>query len=311
MNLEALAVYVDNFKPASTVTEPIENLIDGSLGEPLTFSERRLRRELDGLTLAVGGPPCQGHSDLNNHTRRRDPKNRLYMVMARFIEVVRPRCFVIENVPGVLHDRGGAVLASIAALRAIGYSVDSGVVRADELGVPQSRRRHLLLGSRDGYAPSVADMSTDFAAPRRAVVWAIGDLDVEPDRAPFGTPASHAPVNRNRIDYLFDHSLYELPDAQRPDCHRLKPHSYNAVYGRMYPDRPAPTITSGFGSTGQGRFVHPHRRRTLTPHEAARVQGFPDFFSFSATSGRRALQEMIGNAVPSRLGYTSTLELLR
>jgi DNA (cytosine-5)-methyltransferase 1 len=83
------------------------------------------------------------------------------------------------------------------------------------------------------------------------------------------------------------------------------------VYGRMRPDVPAPTITSGFGSTGQGRFVHPLEPRTLTPREAARLQGFPDWFSFSAVDGRRALQEMIGNAVPSRLGYVAAMELLR
>ena len=78
----------------------------------------------------------------------------------------------------------------------------------------------------------------------------------------------------------------------------------------MHKGEPAPTITSGFGSTGQGRFVHPYARRTITPHEAARLQCIPDFFRF-AEPGRRALQEMIGNAVPPKLAYVVALEALR
>ena len=78
----------------------------------------------------------------------------------------------------------------------------------------------------------------------------------------------------------------------------------------MYPNLPAPTITTGFGSTGQGRFVHPLERRSLTPHEAARVQTFPDFFEFSHEKSRVALQTMIGNAVPPFLAEHIALHLL-
>jgi DNA (cytosine-5)-methyltransferase 1 len=74
-----------------------------------------------------------------------------------------------------------------------------------------------------------------------------------------------------------------------------------SVYGRLSWDRPAQTITSGFGSMGQGRYVHPLRRRVITPHEAARLQGLPDFFSFDSVVGRTLLHEMIGNAVPPQL----------
>jgi DNA (cytosine-5)-methyltransferase 1 len=109
---------------------------------------------------------------------------------------------------------------------------------------------------------------------------------------------------------LFTHGLHDLPDSQRPDCHRLKPHDYRAVYGRLYADRPAPTMTTGFGSTGQGRFVHPTQKRTLTPHEAARLQFIPDFFDLSGLT-RRHLQTFIGNAVPPKMLYVLAKELLR
>jgi len=83
------------------------------------------------------------------------------------------------------------------------------------------------------------------------------------------------------------------------------------MYGRLRPELPANTITTGFGSPGQGRYIHPTRRRTLTAHEAARLQMFPDFFDFTAADSYKALAKMIGNAVPMKLSYLLTLALLR
>ncbi len=308
----AAAVYAANFRPAVLDIRPIEELVGGAPGASLSAGERRLASQYDGLTMVLAGPPCQGNSDLNNHTRRNDPKNALYLRAARFIEVVRPMHAVIENVPGVVHDRGGVVGAAVAALQSAGYRISAGIVGAHELGAPQKRRRHLLIASRDpDVVPRIEESRHAFAAPPTSVMSAISDLSIEPSRGPFGTPATHSSANRRRIEYLFQHGLYELPDEERPDCHRLKAHSYVSVYGRMYPEQPAPTITAGFGSTGQGRFVHPHEPRTLTPHEAARVQGFPDWFSFDNAQGRRDLQKMIGNAVPTRLAFAAVASVLR
>ena len=124
----------------------------------------------------------------------------------------------------------------------------------------------------------------------------------------FNSSANHSDENKRRIHYLFEHDIHDLPNSERPDCHRLKPHGYVAVYGRMYWNIPSPTITGGFGSCGQGRFVHPLKERTLTPHEAARVQFFPDFFDFKGVL-RRELQQVIGNAVPSKAGFVVALPL--
>jgi DNA (cytosine-5)-methyltransferase 1 len=113
------------------------------------------------------------------------------------------------------------------------------------------------------------------------------------------------------MSYIFEKNEYNLPDHLRPDCHRLKSHSYKSVFGRMHWDQPAQTITSGFTSMGQGRFVHPKEQRTLTPHEAARLQFIPDFLRFDDGIGRTTLAEMIGNALPAKLTYVIGLELLR
>lgn len=311
-NTDALDVFGANFPEAELHSDPIENLVDGALGDSLTPTERKLAERFAGLDIAMGGPPCQGHSDLNNHTRRSDPRNALYLRMARFVEVTRPRFVLIENVPGVAHDKTGVVGAAVDSMAAAGYTVDAGVLTATDFGAAQARRRHVVLASRDSeVVPDVSALRDLFGAPARTVLDAIGDLDVRTNEGAFGTPAQHSPVNEARIQYLFENGLWDLPNEQRPDCHRLKPHSYVSVYGRMHGNKPAPTITSGFGSTGQGRFVHPLEPRTLTPHEAARLQGFPDWFSFAATEKRGALAKMIGNAVPSTLSYAAIASLLR
>lgn len=102
-------------------------------------------------------------------------------------------------------------------------------------------------------------------------------------------------------DWLIDEDEYDLPNPMRPKCHHDDSHTYNAMYGRLAWDDPAPTITTGFGSMGQGRFVHPAKPRTITPHEAARPQTLPDFFDLDMTKGRGAWATVIGNAVPPLL----------
>jgi DNA (cytosine-5)-methyltransferase 1 len=138
--------------------------------------------------------------------------------------------------------------------------------------------------------------------------WACGDLSADP-ASTFDRPSTPKAVTKERIDYLFDNGLYELPNHMRPACHR-DGHTYPSVYGRIKPDEPAPTITTGFMTMGQGRFVHPHERRTLTAHEGARIQCFPDWFDFGERS-RQAYITLIGNAVPPKLAYVIALELLR
>jgi DNA (cytosine-5)-methyltransferase 1 len=305
-----LAVYRSNFPEALTIASPIERLVDGELGAPVTATERALLSRIGRVDVLIGGPPCQGHSNLNNHTRRRDSKNALYARMARFAEIAQPTHVVIENVTAVRHDRGRVVDRTITHLRALGYAVDDGVVEAVDIGVAQRRRRHLVVASRD-VVPNVASMNTIYERPERSVMWAIGDLERATGSGEFDRASTPSATNAARIERLFRDRLYDLPNEARPDCHRLRTHTYKSVYGRLRPDVPAQTITSGFLSMGQGRYVHPTRRRLITPHEAARLQFVPDFFDFSAAPGRTALAEMIGNAVPSKLAYVVGLELLR
>ncbi|MGB3246807.1 MAG: DNA cytosine methyltransferase, partial [Sulfitobacter sp.] len=110
---------------------------------------------------------------------------------------------------------------------------------------------------------------------------------------------------KRRIDWLFDNDQYNLANSERPDCHKDGT-TYTAVYGRTFPNLPAPTITTGIGTPGQGRFIHPLRRRLVTPKEAARIQGFPDGYGFVGKNNpakRKDLAKWIGDAVPAPMGY--------
>jgi DNA (cytosine-5)-methyltransferase 1 len=285
-------------------------LLDSPLGARPSPSETALVQEVGTVDLAFAGPPCQGHSDLNNHSRRNDPKNGLYERVARFAEIVRPRHVVVENVPTVLHDRGGVVERTAQHLRLCGYRLDHAIVEISKLGVAQRRRRHILVASLERDF-SVSNCLAGYLRQAQPVGSVIQDLlDTESIQS-FDKPATIGAENLKRIAHLFRFDQYELPDSLRPRCHRFNKHSYRSVYGRMFWDQPAQTVTSGFTCMGQGRFVHPKRRRTLTPHEAARLQFLPDFFRFGEDLPRTALCEMIANAVPPKVTYLVALELLR
>ncbi len=139
------------------------------------------------------------------------------------------------------------------------------------------------------------------AATLRDLRWAIGDLTDATSTSMLDREPQATAKNVERMQFLLDNGTYDLPNALRPTCQQGS-HSYKSMYGRLRWNEPAQTITSGFGSIGQGRYMHPDRTRALTAHEAARIQGFPDYFDFSACPTRSALATMIGNAVPPQLG---------
>lgn len=263
------------------------------------------------VDMFIAGPPCQGHSNLNNHTRRRDPRNDLYVTAVALGVALGSELILLENVPTVQNSHSDVVSTAVGLLRSSGYGVSMGVLKADELGAAQRRARHFLLGvkSRVLEADFLIDCGRRLAAPAMPLSWAIGDLLEKDAVSLFDTAPTLTSVNLARIDYLFENDLYDLPDEQRPDCHKNGT-SYTAVYGRMHWDRPAQTITTGFGTPGQGRYIHPCKRRVITPHEAARIQGFPDWFDFTPDDlppKRKNLAKWIGDAVHPILGYAAGL----
>jgi DNA (cytosine-5)-methyltransferase 1 len=310
---EIAAIYKQNIDSQVRVTD-VTTLFDGQLGKSPTFLERQLASTVGQVQILQGGPPCQGHSDLNNHTRRQDPKNALYLSMARAAEILQPDTVVIENVAAVRWDKSDVVNTTKKTLEGLRYSVDARVLDLWNTGVPQRRRRFVLLASRSPKIDPKAILESVEASwgdhPERTVRWAIEDLVDVQATSDFDTPSKKSKENAARMAFLFETGRYELPDEERPICHQDGNHSYRSVYGRLRWDRPAQTITTGFGSMGQGRYVHPQRRRTITPHEAARLQTFPDWFDFGENTRRGVLAKAIGNAVPPLMMVELGRELL-
>lgn len=303
LDVDALAVYRANFGvDAHTArTADVSSMFAGRLPAKLSGAEKRLRKKCGRVDLLMAGPPCQGHSDLNNSSRRQDPRNSLYLRVVRAAKVLRPKVVIIENVPSVIHDKGRVVARATNGLKALGYEISARLVEAEAVGLAQTRRRYFLVAVK-GKALDLSFLDPTKPAKPKTVRDYIGDLvGLNGSRLPvFDFASGMSKVNRRRVNYLYRHRLRDLPNPQRPKCHRGD-HSYVSMYGRLAWTKPAQTITSGFGSMGQGRFLHPSKRRTLTPHEAARLQGFPDFFKFSKISSRTALHTTIGNAVPPKL----------
>jgi DNA (cytosine-5)-methyltransferase 1 len=307
-NPDIWAVYNANFAPArSRGASDVWSWFDGAVRARRTKRELATRRAVGVTEFLVGGPPCQGHSSLNNHTRNSDPKNALYERLVRAAEVLEPGHVIIENVPSISRDTSGVLERSARRLEGLGYTVTHRVLRLVELGVAQLRARHVLVATAAGQlgVPLATPQPLRVARPLR---WAIGDVRVGHDL--FDSASELSAENAARAKWLIEHDAYDLPNARRPPCHRDPSHKYKSMYGRLDWSKPAQTITTGFGSPGQGRYLHPEEIRTLTPHEAARLQFFPDWFDFSAVTKRNRLQEMIGNAVPPKLTFSVAVELL-
>ena len=302
----ATRVFRNLFPTGRTICQAIEKVFDGELGSPETPTETEVADQIGELDFLLGGPPCQGHSNLNNHSRRDDPRNGLYLRMARAAEILSPSAIIVENVPTVRFDVRKAVHRTIETLDEIGYTIGEGVVDLSNLGVPQKRFRHVIIAVRD-CAVDPNDIVGKLETPicghvPRSVRWAIGDLLGADKSNLFDSPSRPFPINQDRIDWLFDNEEIDLPNELRPPCHKSD-HSYTAMYGRMVWDLPAQTVTTGFNCMGQGRYVHPSRRRVITPHEAARLQMLPDFVDLTSVMARKDLAKLIGNTVPPPLSF--------
>lgn len=320
VDTEALSVYARNFQPelalAANAAAVVDYHVDGrGAGAVMAYEpelvDGRLAVLVGKVDMVLAGPPCQGHSNLNNHTRRSDPRNMLYLSVAASAIALKTKVLVIENVPEVLVDSTNVVSATTAVLERSGYRVSSGVLSAADLGAAQTRRRHFLVATRQEHV-RVSEAAEMLRQPPMTLREAIGDLVGTRGVSFMDQPSVLSTENTARIDFLFDNNIHDLPDEERPDCHK-NGHTYPSVYGRMFWDKPAQTITTGFMTPGRGRYIHPAERRAITPREAARIQGFPDTYDFSVdghSPSKKALCKWIGDAVPCWLGYAATLSAL-
>jgi DNA (cytosine-5)-methyltransferase 1 len=284
------------------------------------------------IDLIAGCAPCQGFSPLTAKWGRRDHRNDLLLSMAELIRHIQPPAVLMENVPGILQ-RGGSVFHRFTRmLREIGYTVHWRVEQMADFGVPQSRRRLVLLAGKGFSIPfpnpthTQAPNSESLLQRWLTVRHAIGGLPPPITLAAarkLGRPKARnwhvvrdlRPQTKARLRAaLPGRTWIEVDESIRPHCHRGEYRGFTNVYGRMAWDDISPTITSGCTTPCKGRFGHPDRRRyAISVREAAILQTFPSEYQFLTDHIDQAC-ELIGNAVPPlyarRLGASIRTALL-
>lgn len=256
-----------------------------------------LRLHPGRLDLLAACPPCQGFSTMrtrNGANRNRDGRNDLIFDVLRFAKKLRPKALMMENVPGLARNARFRLFRK--GLLAMGYQISWRVLNTVDFGVPQRRKRLVLLAAR-GAAPVFAPT----VRRPRTVREAIGDLKA-PGRS--RDPLHNYTVQRQAKVLAI---IREIPKnggsrtargrTAQLACHRKHDGFYD-VYGRMAWDAPSPTITGGCINPSKGRFLHPRANRAITLREAALLQTFPRTYRFPLEHGRYHIALMIGNALP-------------
>ncbi len=276
-------------------------------------------RYTNKIDVIVGGPPCQGFSQKGQRKTIHDERNFLFTYYVRVVELVRPKYFVMENVPNLLTAENGYFRKEIIDLfNSLGYSLNDGVLNAADYGVPQNRRRAVIIGKLNGTPPALP-----IALDTKVTIWdAIGDLAfLESGEGQEEQPYRNAPISeygkqiRGNCATLHNHVAtkhsklaLERLSLIPPNCGKevlpqehLTKSIYSGTWSRMIRDDISVTITTRFDTPSSGRFTHPYLNRAITVREAARIQSFPDDFVFVGTKSSQMKQ--VGNAVPPRLAY--------
>jgi DNA (cytosine-5)-methyltransferase 1 len=238
----------------------------------------------------VGGPPCQPFSIVGKRQGRRDMRADLIGHFVRIVDELRPSAFLMENVPNLASISGGEFLAEAKAeLAALGYAVDHSVMSAADFGVPQNRKRLVVLGIKGASSVSFPEPTHGNSdRPYLSAASAIGDL---PDAGEFGETGiyNHEPTSHS-ADMVARLSALEPGKRERGSFH-----------DRLHPDRPSYTLRAGSGNFSPLRPIHYRYNRVITVRESARIQGFSDDFIWPDRIPRLQQYRQVGNAVPPPL----------
>ncbi|MDQ1852410.1 DNA cytosine methyltransferase [Bacillus stercoris] len=261
-----------------------------------------ISKEVNGkeIDLIAGCPPCQGFSKIGNLNKKNgysDSRNELVIEFFRIVELIKPNFIMLENVPGL--SQYSLFNKIINDLSDLGYYLDYKIVDIANYGVPQRRKRLVLLGSKLG---PIA-IPQNLGIPSKTVRDFIYQLSsVKDSNDPIHKiHSSHGEKVKKIISMIPKNggSRSELPKEYWLECHKKSDIGYSDVYGRLSWDKVSSTITGGCLNPSKGRFLHPEENRSITAREAALLQTFPKDYQFSTTA-KGKLAQMIGNAFPPK-----------
>ena len=319
--------YQLNHKKTIMINDDIKNILP------------EIEKYKNKIDVIIGGPPCQGFSMAGARIRKNsfleDPRNFLFRNYFSVVQAVEPKYFVMENVPGMLSMEKGKIIEEIERIFSDEKNFKKGryylykrVFSTDEYGVPQSRSRLIIFGSKNKldfeklFEDTKKQMIEDGRIKKVTIEDAISDLNcLESSEGSFEQEYKFEPKSeyqkerRKNSKKLYNHiatnhsekaleRIKQLSQGGRrldlKDGDKIKS-VHSGAYGRMRWNEVAKTLITRFDTPSSGVYIHPERNRTLTPREAARIQSFDDDFIFYGN--KSSIIKQIGNAVPPLFAY--------
>ena len=287
-----------------------------------------IKKQIGGVDVIIGGPPCQGFSLKGKRLGLNDERNFLFREYIKYVDFFKPKYFVIENVVGLMSSNNGYFVNEIVdAFKNIGYRLNYGILDASDFGVPQKRRRAIFIGT---------NMNKEIELPtnkipenKKVTVWeAISDLAyLNSGEGEFESNYVKEPESeyqkqmRKGSKKLYNHiatthsavaidRLKRIPPEKGKEFLTEKISStFGQTWGRLEKNKPSPTIITRFDTPSNGKNSHPFLHRAITPREAARLQSFPDTFIFYGN--KTSIIKQIGNAVPPLLAKAIAKHILK
>lgn len=277
------------------------------------YSPQELQKDLnikrnDNDMIFAGCAPCQFWSIIHTSKEKSKKTKDLILDFQRFVEYFNPGFVLVENVPGISSKEGSPMGKFITTLESLGYKVAHHVTDMSQYGIPQKRKRFTLLASR------VSNISLPEPTNKQKTLKDILGPQNGFSKIKAGTkdPSkflhSAASLNQKNIERLQmtphsggDRSNWQNKKKYQLDCYSSGEKKFYDTYGRMWWDKPAPTITTKFYSISNGRFAHPDEDRAISLREGATIQTFPKNYEFIGNSVA-SISKMIGNAVPPAFG---------
>lgn len=293
-NVDAVITYRMNHPETEVMQEDIRRVQASIIRE-------RLKNQK--LHLLAGCPPCQGFSSVRRLNKRRnvyDRRNNLILEYLRFVKELMPLTIMMENVPGLMNYY--LFKDMISQLKKMGYHLKIEVIDVKDYGIPQKRKRLVLVGSLLGKIDIAKGNGKENTV--RDVIGNLKPVNLAKDPI-HKIMAKHSSRIQKMIELIPKNGggRKDLPGRYILECHKQERVGFNDIYGRLRWDDYSTTITGGCLNPSKGRFLHPEENRVITPREAALLQSFRKSYKFPINISKTSLALLIGNALPPKFSY--------